>query len=285
MSEVEKVQKKKKLIRPRGKRGGIKHSKRKTPSHKHAVAIAKYHALEKKIARCTDEAERATLLAEQQESGGLSNYQDQSTTGGSVIRGGESAKWCAQVLKEILSPDTKIRLLDVGGIAGTAYEKYKWIEATYVDLNPRAPHVHQSDFFDWPVPSAAERYDVVGLSLVLNFVGDLAKRGEMLLHAHQYLRPRGYVYLVLPLACVNNSRYMTHDHLRAIIESAGYDVVRQDDSARLTRWLIQQRKPKRTKSGDSPLDTVRRKYYDGTVFKKQELVAGAQRNNFCIRLS
>ena len=173
-----------KLVRPRGKRGGAK-NRRKTPAGqtKHALHIAKYHTLEKQIAQTSDEAERAALREKQRALGDLQMYQDQSNTGGASVRGGESGKWCAKVLQELLEPDTKIRLLDVGGIAGTAYEKYKWITATYIDLNPRAEHVHQSDFFNWPVPpSRDERYDVVGLSLVLNFVGDLKQRGTYCLY-------------------------------------------------------------------------------------------------------
>lgn len=237
------------------------------------------------MARTQDEAERRRLRAQQQALGGLAVYQDQSKTGGAAERGGETAKWSAKVLKELLRPTTPLRVLDVGSIAGTAYERYPWIQPTYIDLHPRAPHVHASDFFSWPVPPEAERYDVVCLSLVLNFVGDLAQRGAMLLHAHQYLRPNGYLYLVLPLACVCNSRYLTHAHLQALLASAGYDVVRNEDSARLTRWLVQQRRPKCVRSGDTPMETVRRQFYDGTVYKKRELVAGAQRNNFCIRLA
>ncbi|WFD04275.1 25S rRNA (adenine(2142)-N(1))-methyltransferase [Malassezia obtusa] len=282
---TKKPARKKRLIRPRGRRGGVKNRKKTPTVNAHAQHIAQYHTLEKQIARTTDAAERDALRAQQQALGGLAMYQDQSNTGGATERGGESAKWSAKVLKELLQPDTPLRLLDVGAIAGTAYAKYRWIAPTYIDLNPRAPHVHASDFFDWPVPPLDERYDVVGLSLVLNFVGDLAKRGEMLLHAHQYLRPNGYVYLVLPLACVANSRYLTHEHLRAIVESAGYDVVRQDDSARLTRWLLQQRTPRHSKPGNTLLETIRRQFYDGTVYKKRELVPGAQRNNFCILLS
>lgn len=91
----------------------------------------------------------------------------------------------------------------------------------------------------------------------------------MLLHAHNYLVPGGFVYLVLPLACVCNSRYMTHAHLREILSSAGYGVVRQEDSKRLTRWLLRQEFPG----------------WDGRVFKKKELVRGTTLNNFCIVLS
>ncbi|WFD32736.1 25S rRNA (adenine(2142)-N(1))-methyltransferase [Malassezia sp. CBS 17886] len=273
----------KKFVRPRGKRGGAKNRKRTTPIH--AEAIAKYHMLEKQIARTTDDAQRDALRAEQTAMGGLAVYQDQSTTGSTTLRGGESGKWCVQQLQAIVAPKTHLRILDIGAIAGTAYAKWKhWVNTTSIDLNPRAAHVHRADFFEWPVPAAdGERYDVVGLSLVVNFVGDLAQRGAMLLHAHQYLHTGGYVYLVLPLACVQNSRYLTHDHLRAIVQSAGYRVTRQEDSARLTRWLLQQvpssRAPPRT------LQEARDQFWDGCVYKKRELVPGTHLNNFCILMS
>lgn len=36
----------------------------------------------------------------------------------------------------------------------------------------------QCDFFDFPKPPADKLYDVVGLSLVVNFEGSLQKRGR-----------------------------------------------------------------------------------------------------------
>ncbi|WFD21331.1 25S rRNA (adenine(2142)-N(1))-methyltransferase [Malassezia caprae] len=269
------------LVRPRGKRGGAKHRKSaRGIKSEHAKVIAQYHALEKKIARAPPN-ERARLVAEQRALGGLAAYQDQSTTGGAVIRGGESGKWCVKVLKEIWPLHRRVQLLDVGAIAGTAYAAWPgFVEATSIDLHPRADHVIASDFFDFPVPADdAQKFDVVGLSLVINFVGDLHRRGAMLVHAHQYLRPGGYVYVVLPLACVTNSRYMTHEHLGAIVQSVGYDIVRQEDSQRLTRWLLQQRDPRATNAVSPDVAAL---FWDGTVFKKRELRAGAQRNNFCI---
>ncbi|WFD28783.1 25S rRNA (adenine(2142)-N(1))-methyltransferase [Malassezia nana] len=264
-------------VRPRGRRGGVKHRKPAAAST-HAQVIAQYHALEKQLARATPE-ERDKLRAAQRALGGLAVYQDQSVTGGAVDRGGESGKWCVKVLKELWPLSRKIRLLDVGAIAGTAYARWPGlVDVTSLDLQPRADHVIQSDFFDFPVPNDdMEKYDVVGLSLVLNFVGDLHRRGAMLAHAHQYLRAGGFVYVVLPLACVNNSRYMTHAHFRAMVHSIGYDVVRQEDSAQLTRWLLQQR----DHVPGTPPDTTL-PYWDGTVFKKRELRGGAHRNNFCV---
>ena len=144
------------------------------------------------------------------------------------------------------------------------------------------------DFFDWPLPASdAERYDVVSLSLVVNFVGDLHRRGEMLMHAHHYLRPGGYVCLILPLACVTNSRYMTHEHLGALVRSAGFTVERNEDSRRLTRWLLRQAAPRNASPAPAHLtlaEAARFRFWDGTPFKKRELVPGATRNNFCILL-
>jgi len=94
--------------------------------------------------------------------------------------------------------------LDVGAIAGTActfpvqYEalaldfctdvslsiitdaSQPWIDTTSIDLNPQAPHVIKSNFFDFPIPASEnddELFDVVSLSLVMNFEGSLVNRG------------------------------------------------------------------------------------------------------------
>ena len=106
----------------------------------------------------------------------------------------------------------------------------------------------------------------------MNFVGDLADRGRMLLHAHKYLSSNdgdgdGFLFLVLPLACVQNSRYCDHTRLRAILKSCGWgNVVRQHDSARLTHWLCKETS----------------KDWDGKVWKKEEIKKGVSLNNFCI---
>lgn len=107
----------------------------------------------------------------------------------------------------------------------------------------------------------------------------------MLVHAHKYLTKTGLLYLVLPFACVSNSRYLTHERLTEIFSSAGYDVVRQSDSKRLTRWLVRRKatapKGKKLKAGEEA-----QAGWDGKVFKKQEIVKQGKigLNNFCILL-
>ncbi|KDE03008.1 hypothetical protein MVLG_06476 [Microbotryum lychnidis-dioicae p1A1 Lamole] len=258
--------------------------------------IREFHAIEKRLAATQDPKERADLIAKREQLGGLQKYQDASVHGGDKSRGGETSKWCVTQLKElkvgvdkgkqrekrkvepVVNADgtktwpkierEKLRLLDVGAIAGTAYEDYAWIESTSIDLNPQSESVLKHDFFDYPPPPASGRFfDVVALSLVLNFEGSLTRRADMLRRAHLYLKPQGLLFLVLPLPCLTNSRYMNHTRLEAILLTTGWAPVRRKDSAKLTYWLC-----KRVGDGSG----------DGKGWKREQLRGGIQRNNFAI---
>ncbi|GAA5939704.1 hypothetical protein JCM1841_002948 [Sporobolomyces salmonicolor] len=270
--------------------------------------IRAYHAIEKQLASpgLTDPEERKKLVKKQEELGGLAAYQAASVHGGDKSRGGESSKWLIKQIKELkigledkgkgkekvkVEPTIvdgkkvwpkierrELRLLDVGAIAGTAYADWPWISTVSIDLNPQAPHVLPYNFFDYPVPKTDDdKFDVVALSLVMNFEGSLVNRGHMLLHAHSYLRPSaslgGYLYIVLPLQCLTNSRYLSHDHFRSILASTGWDVIKQHDSAKLTYWLVRQK--------EADADGKRG---DGKVWKREEVRAGVHRNNFTVRV-
>ncbi|UZJ56154.1 hypothetical protein CBS101457_005474 [Exobasidium rhododendri] len=293
-AETKSKGKKKKLIRPRGKRGGVKHAKHpkvkssiseetsaskdtsakpvKAPTtdgpSAHSLLIASFHALEKKLAQATDEAERKKLLMERESLGGLKAYQDASLAGVDNLKGGESGKWIMQTVREVRGNVREdIKLLDVGSLTGTSFVKYPWIKATSIDIEPRGPNVQQVDFFDFPVPASEEdRFDVVSLSMVINFVGDIQDRGRMLIHAHRFLKKGGHLALILPLACVNNSRYCTHERLEETLKSCGWKVAHHDDSKSLTRYMFQETAKK----------------WDKKVWKKEEIKVGVHLNNFCI---
>ena len=142
------------------------------PSLDHAQHIGAFHALEKRLGRTTDETERQRLLEEQQRLGGLAGYQAASLQGAEK---GETSYWlCAQ-----LDSTRSYKLLDVGAIAGTAYSNYAHVKATSIDLNPQSPNVAKMDFLDMPRPSNMEEsFDIVALSLVLNYVGNLRSRSK-----------------------------------------------------------------------------------------------------------
>jgi 25S rRNA (adenine2142-N1)-methyltransferase len=237
------------LKRPRGKRGGVKHQKKaksststeasdpkaavkaeKEPSA-HSRLIANFHTIEKKLSQTTDEAEKKKLLAEREALGGLKAYQDASLMGADSSKGGESGKWIVKALKEVLGSERRdVKLLDVGSLSGTAFVKYPWIKAKSIDINPRGDSVERIDFFKLPVLASEEdKYDVVSFSLVVNFVGDIQERGKMLLQAHRHVKKGGHLALILPLACVANSRYCTHQRLEEILDSCGWKVVHHDE--------------------------------------------------------
>jgi 25S rRNA (adenine2142-N1)-methyltransferase len=74
----------------------------------------------------------------------------------------------------------QVKILDVGSYLGTSYASFSFVAPTYIDLNPSpaAPHVLKADFFQFPSPSEdKDKFDIVALSLVLNFVGDIKARG------------------------------------------------------------------------------------------------------------
>ncbi|EST06194.1 25S rRNA (adenine(2142)-N(1))-methyltransferase, Bmt2 [Kalmanozyma brasiliensis GHG001] len=316
--------KKGKLIRPRGKRGGIKHHKkgpssksssvqqsavkesRKTkepkpktasqdqidssaapiPPAEHASKIAKFHTLLKQLEQAKTSEEKDVIQEGLDSLGGLAQYQAWSLTGSAKAGQTPTSKWCIEALNSVYEHSRdlpKFRILDVGAITGTAYTKYRWIDATSIDLHPQGEHVEKYSFFDYPLPTKEEdRFNMVALSLVVNFVGDVRKRGEMLRHVHKYLKEdaEGFCFLVLPLSCLTNSRYMNQSHLRSILDSLGFEVLKQSDSARLSRWLLK-RKPlderRAAKKDEHATDE-----WDGTVFKKRDINPGQDRNNFAI---
>ena len=138
-----------------------------------------------------------------------------------------------------------------------------------------------------PVPEGAEAleregFDVVSLSLVVNYVPDASGRGEMLRRVGKFLRRRSgrqgeaglgqmvpTLFLVLPASCVLNSRYLDEESLEAIMESLGYVLKERKMSRKLVYYLWRFEGPEKG----------RRK-----TWKKEELKPGRARNNFAIVL-
>jgi hypothetical protein len=130
-------------------------------------------------------------------------------------------------------------LLDVGAIRNhypdeaTAGRHGRWtarqrearasLAVTSIDLNAQDTDVLQADFFDFAAEALerGETFDVVVLSLVMNFVGSPARRGEMLTLCRRLLPPGGLLFVVLPSACLQNSRYMKFGRYVQILRSLG----------------------------------------------------------------
>ncbi|KAI9486706.1 MAG: putative methyltransferase-domain-containing protein [Benjaminiella poitrasii] len=268
----------------------FKHSRVET-----ARLIRRFHVLNKELAKCrsssSSDPETANkekkILAEMEAMGGLDWYQKASQLGQSKARGGDSSKWLIQTLKTyckdeqqtVLKSRQFIRVLDVGAVAPDNYKPYaSWIKAKPIDLNPQHPDIQQQDFLKMQPPfSDDDKFDILSLSLVINFVGDPKDRGQMLIHTRNFLSSPDicpnrlhYLFLVVPLPCINNSRYMTHEHLLSMMISIGYTrCINHHFSNKLAYYLFELTTPPKRIT---------------TIWKKRVLPGkeGGGRNNFAV---
>ncbi|XP_078001389.1 uncharacterized protein LOC144453909 [Glandiceps talaboti] len=238
--------------------------------------ITKLHMVNKELekiksdARLTAEAkqEKGESLQKQIEQlGGLETYQQVSKLGEYHHGNTNTSKWILQKLQDynVKLTEGTLDLLDVGAL-DLNYKKQKWLKTTAIDLNPQRKEIQQADFLQYQ-ESCSELYDILVLSLVVNFVGDPVKRGEMLKKATALLKVQGYLFVVLPLACLENSRYLSEGLFKEMLNSLGFHTICTHDSRKLTYLMAQKREVVSQKN-----------------FKKRLVRNGTQRNNFSIIL-
>ncbi|KAL8684144.1 MAG: hypothetical protein Q9224_006575, partial [Gallowayella concinna] len=204
--------------------------------------IRKHHTLQKQLQSALlngDDVSAETLRAELAASGGLQKYQEASMQGQSSERGGDSSKVLMGWISELLSKEKhgaiergRLRMLEVGALkVDNACSRSGMLDTTRIDLHSQHPDIQTQDFMDMPKPSpetiSRDGFDIVSLSLVVNYVGDAVARGEMLKRVSSFLRSdkQGGVgndeaqtvlpalFLALPAPCVTNSRYMDEERL------------------------------------------------------------------------
>ena len=105
----------------------------------------------------------------------------------------------------------------------------------------------------------------------------------MLHRARAFLNPGGYFFLVLPLACTTNSRYLTHPTLISLFTTLGFTLIQHrgtessrakgkaagTGASRVAYWLFRME-----------AETVSN---EANLFKKRKIIEdGAGMNNFSI---
>jgi len=254
--------------------------------------INKHHLLEKRKRQAIakgDKAAEAAIEAEIKALGGLEKYQEASLQGQRHDRGGDSSRvlmdWLGPCLsKHDSSQGASLRMLEVGALSTqNACSKSGHFDITRIDLNSQEEGILQQDFMERPLPKdKSELFDIVSLSLVLNFVPDPKGRGDMLQRTTEFLRqPGGYLdsptldghfpslFLVLPAPCVTNSRYLDEEKLLAIMTYLGYEKVEYKMTQRLVYYLWRR---------------ATRRPGPKQHFSKKEVRAGSTRNNFAVVL-
>lgn len=259
--------------------------------------IRSHHELHKKLRQAETAGDRnlaENFRAQIEAQGGLAKYQEASIQGQSAERGGDSSKVLVEWLLELdaglqnEAKHTKLRLLEVGALrVDNACSVCGLFEVERIDLNSQHVDISQQDFMQRPLPligtGGDHRFDVVSLSLVVNYVPDPVRRGEMLKRISSFLRSTASdiwgleqrcdlfpgLFLVLPSSCVTNSRYLNQQKLEDMMGVLGYVVTKKKLSSKLVYYYF-------TWSAGN----VR----SAQSFAKKEIKAGGNRNNFAIVL-
>lgn len=253
--------------------------------------INAHHVLEKRKAQAVAKGDKMTETAIDKEMaalGGIEKYQQASLQGQRNDRGGDSSKVLMEWLRPVLSmlkesANDPLRMLEVGALSTTnECSKSKLFNMERIDLNSQGEGILQQDFMERPIPKDdSERFDIISLSLVLNFVPDAHGRGNMLLRTLEFLKRSTVhtgqgvdeffpsLFVTLPAPCVTNSRYMNEDRLEAIMSSMGYVKVRSKATQKLVYYLW---KFEGSQSAS------------GATFTKTQVRTGMTRNNFSIVL-
>ncbi|KII88917.1 hypothetical protein PLICRDRAFT_159865 [Plicaturopsis crispa FD-325 SS-3] len=248
------------------------------------TVIRAFHVLIKRQAQLQSQRQDATTakqLADVEEEierlGGLSAYQRMSSIGQGNDRGGGSEKVLIAWLRDIGVADRvgkpKLRLLEVGALKHDNYAACSaWIEATPIDLRSRHPSIAEQDFLLMDPLEHHETWDIISLSLVVNFVPDPAQRGRMLSLAYKMIRPSGLLFLALPLPCVQNSRYLTFEHLTLLMKALGFEElkVKWKKGGKMAYWLYRRTDAAHNASTEP--------------FRKKIVFRQGSRNNFAIVL-
>lgn len=246
--------------------------------------IRSHHRLLKSRAQALQSGDHALadkLDAQIRENGGLESYQIASKLGQSSARGGDSSKvlvdWIDPQLSLLKDTPFRLRVLEIGALSTkNACSMKKSLDVTRIDLNSQEPGILKQDFMERPLPhSDDDRFHLISLSLVLNYVPYAEGRGEMLKRCVTFLTnklasgcPVSFapsLFLVLPLPCVKNSRYLTENRLQEILSSMGFVMTQSKQTSKLIFQLWEHRQD-----------------YKPKPFKKEILNDGKTRNNFAI---
>lgn len=241
------------------------------------VLLKRQEQLKRDPSTTSHASELKEIEKEIEEMGGLAAYQHMSDIGQGNDRGGGSEKVLIKWLMDMgfskpHGTPNRRRLLEVGALKPDNYASCSsWIDVTPIDLRSRHTAIREQDFLEMEVDENQGMWDIVSLSLVVNFVPEPRDRGRMLCLAHTFLRESGLLFLVLPLPCVENSRYLTFELLQSLMATIGFVEIHKKwkQRGKMAYWLYR-KVEKDTRS-------------DPSRFRKRTMCRqGSSRNNFVI---
>ncbi|KXN90493.1 25S rRNA adenine-N(1) methyltransferase [Leucoagaricus sp. SymC.cos] len=250
--------------------------------------IRKFHVLiksqkqlnSKQSLTASENEELMKINKEIDDLGGLEWYQRMSIVGQGNDRGGGSEKifigWLTDLEVHKVRQEP-LQLLEVGALKPDNYRSCTtWIKNTPIDLRSQHPDIQEQDFLLLDPVQHENKWDVVSLSLVVNFVPDSRDReqfeGRMLRLANVIIKDNGFLFLALPLPCLANSRYMSFEHLNRLMGALGFLELKRrwKEGGKMAYWLYQKQRKPQTQ--------------DFEPFTKKIILRNGNRNNFNILL-
>ncbi|GMI23864.1 hypothetical protein TrCOL_g4462 [Triparma columacea] len=177
-----------------------------------------------------------------EELGGRKSYQEASQLNTSVF---STSKWVVgrlgamgilegKVLEETSTKKPKklkrrpISVLEVGCINTQLQDASRKpgvrMNVRSIDLRSTSSQVEVADFNALPIEEEEERYDAIVCSMVINCVPTAVSRGEMLTRLRRFTKVGGVVFLMLPLMCVNRSKYLDKPGFTGMLEDLKFEV-------------------------------------------------------------
>lgn len=174
-------------------------------------------------------------------SGGLETYQIASQNGQLKERGGDTSKLLEKWIRPSFENHSGAMALEIGSLSpeNRISRCALFQEVVRIDLEEHEGVIKQ-DFMERPLPkNENDKFDLISCSLVLNFVKNHRDRGAMCHRMVKFLKPQGYVFIVLPQACVTHSRYCDKTLLQNLLGSIGLTMLHSHQSNKLYYCLYQ----------------------------------------------
>ncbi|GCE97239.1 hypothetical protein ZYGM_004659 [Zygosaccharomyces mellis] len=206
--------------------------------------------------------------------GGLRDYQLASRVGQTNNRGGDSSKILVQWLQEMgHKSNGLLSALEIGSLSTENRISTCGIfrPVIRIDLESSQPGIQKQDFMQRPLPkSENDKFDFISCSLVLNFVPTPIQRGQMCARFEQFLKTNGHLFVVLPLPCINHSRYMNKDHFMQLMQFLGYSIIRYYEAKKLCYILL--RRTGIQHQHDDDKFSKKHKFYDKPGFNNFSII-------------
>jgi len=143
-------------------------------------------------------------------------------------------------------------LLEIGAIntdlLSLNSQKSANVNVRAIDLRSSVEGVETMDYMQFPED---QHFDVIVNSMVINSVPSALLRGQMLLKMFRQLNLGGVLFLMLPLLCLNSSKYLTKEGFVRMLLDVGFEEVLRKETPKI--FFIVLRRPQSAPSSLPPM--------------------------------